>query len=206
MKCVKVALVGFFCTFGVAWADPTVEQLKSTLADKKKLELAIQSGQRQAAFCFSCHGERGVSLQPEVPNLAGQPASYLLEQIRRFGDGRRRDAFMQGLLKAVSDGEKLNIALYFSAQKLGPTDASTGNPEAGRVLYKQRCESCHGARGLGNDVMPTLASQKVTYLTKSLTRYRDRSGERQHKEMSDSLTKVSDAEIGHLAAFMTALK
>lgn len=206
MKCVKVALVGFFCTLGVAWADPTVGQLKSTLTDKKKLESALQSGQRQAAFCFSCHGEHGISLQPEVPNLAGQPAAYLLEQIRRFGDGRRRDPFMQGLLKAMSDGEKLNIALYFSAQKLGPTDAGTGNPEAGRAIYKQRCENCHGANGRGNDMMPTVASQKVTYLAKSLTRYRDRSGERQHKEMSDSLAKVSDAEIAHLAAFMTALK
>lgn len=206
MKLLPVALAGFFCMCGLASADPSVEQLKNAQGDKNKLEAAIRSGQRQAAFCFSCHGEHGISLQPEVPNLAAQPASYLLEQIRRFGDGRRRDAFMQGLLKALPDSEKLNIALYFSSQKLGPSDAGAGNAEAGKALYKQRCESCHGARGHGNDVMPTVASQKSTYLVKSLKRYRDRSGERQHKEMSDSLARVSDAEIEHLAAFMTALK
>lgn len=206
MKKTKLVLAGLLCLSGWASADPTVDQLRSTLADKRRLEAAIQAGQRQAGFCFSCHGEHGISLQPEVPNLAGQPASYLLEQIRRFGDGRRRDAFMQGLLRALPDNQKLNIALYFAAQRLGPSDAGSGSAELGKSLYAQRCESCHGPHGRGNDVMPTVASQKVTYLVKSLKRYRDKSGERQHKEMSDSLAKLGDGELDHLAAYMTLLK
>lgn len=207
MKALKVALAGFFCMCSVASADPTVEQLKSTLADRKKLETAIASGQRQAGFCFSCHGERGISLQPEVPNLAGQPASYLLEQIRRFGDGRRRDAFMQGLLKALPDSEKLNIALYFSSQRLGPADSSAAaSAAAGQPIYAQRCLSCHGAQGRGHDTMPTVSAQKPTYLANALKRYRDRTGERQHKEMSDSLAGVSDTDLANLAAYMAGLR
>lgn len=205
-KKIQVVLAGWFLLCGSASADPTVEQLRSTLADKKRLEAAIVAGERQAGFCFSCHGENGISRQPEVPNLAGQPASYLLEQIRRFGDGRRRDAFMQGLLKALPDKEKLNIALYFAAQRLGSADPASGSAELGKTLYAERCESCHGPRGRGNDVMPTVASQKVTYLVTSLKRYRDRSGERQHKEMSDSLARLADGELDHLAAYMTQLK
>lgn len=198
-------LAGLLGLSGFAAADPTAEQLRSTLSDKRRLEAAIIAGQRQAGFCFSCHGEQGISLQPEVPNLAGQPASYLLEQIRRFGDGRRRDEFMQGLLRAVPDKEKLNIALYFAAQRLGPGDAGSGSAELGKPLYAQRCESCHGPRGRGSDVMPTVAGQKVTYLVKSLKRYRDKTGERQHKEMSESLARLGDAELSHLAAYMTLL-
>lgn len=208
MKLLKVALLGIFCMAGGgAVASPTTENLRAVVSDKKKLETAISSGQRQAAFCFSCHGEHGISLQPEVPNLAAQPASYLLEQIRRFGDGRRRDTFMQGLLKVIPDQEKLNIALYFAAQK-----APSGSPlagadaAAGKDLYAQRCQSCHGAQGRGNDVMPTVAGQKPTYLVSALRDYRDRNGDRQHKEMSESLSRVSDADLANLASHMSTLR
>lgn len=207
MKPIRMALIGIFCTCGAALAAPSVEELKALVADKKKLETAISSGQRQAAFCFSCHGEQGISLQPEVPNLAAQPASYLLEQIRRFGDGRRRDSFMQGLLKMIPDQEKLNIALYFAAQKSSSgTPLAGADPAAGKDLYVQRCESCHGAHGRGNDVMPTVAGQKTTYLVNALRDYRDRNGDRQHKEMSESLSKVSDADLANLASHMSLLR
>lgn len=207
MKLVKVALLGIFCTVGSAVAVPTGENLNAVVSDKKKLETAIAAGQRQAAFCFSCHGENGVSLQPEVPNLAGQPASYLLEQIRRFGDGRRRDAFMQGLLKMLPDQEKINIALYFAAQKSPTGTPVTGaSLEAGKSLYGQRCESCHGAFGRGNDVIPTVAGQKATYLFNALKDYRDRNGDRQHKEMSDSLARLADPDVRNLAGYMAGLK
>lgn len=207
MRMLKVAFAGFFCMCGMALADPTMEQLKHTQADRKKLEAAVAAGQRQAGFCFSCHGEHGISLQPEVPNLAGQPATYLLEQIRRFGDGRRRDAFMQGLLKALPDGEKLNIALYFASQKpvVGVTVPGS-NPDAGKSLYTQRCASCHGPLGRGSNVTPTVAGQKPNYLFNALKDYRDRNGDRQHKEMSESLNALVDAELQYLAAYMTALR
>lgn len=208
MKMTKVALLGIFCmAVGGAVAAPSVAELKAVVSDKKKLETAISSGQRQAAFCFSCHGEHGVSLQPEVPNLAAQPASYLLEQIRRFGDGRRRDSFMQGLLKMIPDQEKLNIALYFAAQK-APSGAplAGADPDAGKALYGQRCQSCHGALGRGNDVMPTVAGQKTTYLVNALRDYRDRNGDRQHKEMSESLSQVSDGDLANLASHMSLLR
>ena len=207
MKVFGVALVSLFCLGGNAWADPTLAELRSTLADRKKLEAAIVAGQRQAGFCFSCHGEHGVSLQPEVPNLAGQPVTYLIEQIRRFGDGRRRDAFMQGLLRALSDGEKLNIALYFSAQKPAVGTPVPGvNPESGKAMYVQRCQSCHGEAGRGLDLTPTVAGQKPEYLFNALKDYRDRNGDRQHKEMSESLARVADADIRHLVGYMAGLK
>lgn len=207
MKLIEVALIGIFCMAGAALAAPSAAELKAVVSDKKKLEAAISSGQRQAAFCFSCHGENGVSLQPEVPNLAAQPASYLLEQIRRFGDGRRRDAFMQGLLKMLPDQEKLNIALYFAAQKSPTGTALAGaDAEAGKSLYAQRCVSCHGPQGRGNDVMPTVAGQKTTYLVNALRDYRDRNGDRQHKEMSESLSLVSDIDLANLASHMSGLR
>lgn len=34
--------------------------------------------------CSSCHGEKGLSTNPSVPNLAGQSIEYMIAQIREF--------------------------------------------------------------------------------------------------------------------------
>ena len=189
-----------------AHADPTLQQLSAIQGDAKRLAPALEAGRKQALFCFNCHGEKGVSIQADIPNLAWQPASYLVEQIRRFGDGRRRNEFMQGLIKALSDDEKLNIALYFAAQPLVTTGGGQGNPEQGKAVYVKLCQSCHGETGRGNQVTPTVAGQQFVYLVKSTQRYRDKTGERQHKEMSDAVAKMSNADINHVSVYLARMK
>jgi cytochrome c553 len=189
-----------------AQADPLVDQLGRIAGDRKRLDAALEAGRRQAGFCFNCHGEQGISIQADIPNLAGQPPTYLLEQIRRFGDGRRRDAFMQGLIKALPEDEKLNIALYYAVQPLRPSAGGGGNPELGKPLYAKLCQNCHGDTGRGNQVTPTLAGQQFAYLVKSTQRYRDRTGERQHKEMSEAVARMSNEDIKHVSAFLTRMK
>lgn len=203
---IGAAVAAFSCMLSSAWADPTQEQLNRINADRKRYEAAIEAGRKQAGFCFNCHGEHGISIQPEIPNLAGQPASYLVEQIRRFGDGRRRDAFMQGLIKALPDDEKLNIALYYAAQPLRPSPTGAGNPEAGKPIYVKLCQTCHGETGRGTQMTPTIAGQQYLYLVKSTQRYRDRTGERQHKEMSDAVARMSDADIANVSAYLSRLR
>lgn len=200
------ALGAFFCMLGVAQADPTQDQLSRIMADKNRVEAAIVAGRKQAAFCFNCHGEQGISVQAEIPNLAGQPASYLVEQIRRFGNGQRRDAFMQSLLKALPDEEKLNIAIYYAAQALKPGSGGPGSSELGKGLYVKLCQSCHGETGRGNLMTPTVAGQQYVYLVKSTQRYRDKSGERLHKEMSEAVAKMSDNDINHLSAYLSRMR
>jgi cytochrome c553 len=203
---VGVALAAWVGMASAAWADPTQEQLNRITADRKRHDAAVEAGRRQAGFCFNCHGEHGISIQAEIPNLAGQPASYLVEQIRRFGDGRRRDAFMQGLIKALSDDEKLNIALYYAAQPLRPSAGGAGNPELGKPIYVRLCQNCHGETGRGNLATPTLAGQQYAYLVKSTQRYRDRTGERQHKEMSEAVARMSDPDIANVSAYLNRLR
>ena len=35
------------------------------------------AGKSKAAACAVCHGAKGLSVTPDAPNLAGQPAIYL---------------------------------------------------------------------------------------------------------------------------------
>jgi cytochrome c553 len=190
-----------------AAVDPALEQLTKLQGNAKAWDKAIEVGRQQAAFCFNCHGEEGVARQAEIPNLAAQPAIYLLEQIGKFARGERRDQFMEGLIKALSPDERLFIVAYFSSRPLPPASPSrAGNANAGKVFYQSLCHRCHGERGLGKDLLPTVAGQQEKYLVTSLKRYRDRTGERRNKEMSDATAKLSDQDIQNLAAYQHSLR
>jgi len=39
---------------------------------------------RQTVICEDCHGEDGISLAPNIPNLAGQKQAYLVAQLNAF--------------------------------------------------------------------------------------------------------------------------
>ena len=86
-------------------------RLKEAEANPRLLEAANKTGGKVASFCANCHGEGGNSTNLDTPNLAGQNTSYLLEQLRQFADGRRRNIFMEGMIKALSPEEKVGVVL-----------------------------------------------------------------------------------------------
>jgi DmsE family decaheme c-type cytochrome len=47
------------------------------------------AGRAEIATCAACHGERGISINPAFPNLAGQDARYLADAIRAYRHGLR---------------------------------------------------------------------------------------------------------------------
>lgn len=69
-----------------------------------------------AANCANCHGTVGAS-QGAMPSLAGRDASYLIEQMRQFRDGKRPATIMHQLAKGYTDEQIAVIAAYFAAQK-----------------------------------------------------------------------------------------
>lgn len=175
--------------------------------DPKALETAIKSGKKVASFCGNCHGEGGNSSKPDVPNLAGQNPAYLLEQVKKFADGRRRNVFMEGMIKAMSDEEKVNAVAYFSRQEVklhaSPSPALTSH---GKDLFFKICWRCHGEQGRGNEKIPRIAGQHPEYLMLSLKRYRDRTGERIDPYMAANTENLTDADIKSLVAFISGMK
>lgn len=203
-KMIAVLALGLSCQ--PAWALTPVEKLKQVQASKASQASAVESGRRLAAFCFNCHGEDGNSKQPDVPNLAGQNAAYLLEQIRKFSTGERRNEFMQGLIKALPDDDRVNVAIFFAVQTLKPSSAKAGASEApGKEIYGKVCTPCHGPAGHGSETIPHLAGQQREYLVKSLLRYRANTGERRDKGMSEVAAKLGEADIRHVAAYLSAM-
>lgn len=182
------------------------EKLEQINQDPAKLSAAIQRGQQDASVCRHCHGAGGNSVLPEVPNLASQNAGYLLEQMNKFVQGQRKSsAFMEGMIKALTPEERINIALFLSRQPVAPKPAAARNV-AGKNLYDKLCVSCHGASGTGTHTIPRLAGQQVAYLEDSLKRYRSGAGERIDPRMAAYTRNLKDADIQALAAYLSTLQ
>lgn len=186
-------------------ADP-VSRLAEARADAKLAASLVKAGQKVASFCANCHGEGGNSVKPEVPNLASQNAAYLLDQSRLFAEGRRRDAFMEGLIKALSVDEKVGVALYYAAQPLAPRPgARTELRATGEALYARTCFRCHAADGRGTDKIARIAGQQPAYLELTLKRYRSGSGPRTDPLMAEQARLLSDAQIQALVAYVSGM-
>ncbi len=70
----------------------------------------------EVAACIGCHGERGHGSE-RLPRLAGQVASYLETQLRRFGTRERTNdnAVMHSIALRMSEAEMRAVAEYLSS-------------------------------------------------------------------------------------------
>lgn len=74
-------------------------------------------GKEIAANCAGCHGANGISDIPLWPNLAGQKAAYLSNQLKAFKSGDRVDPMMNGIAAQLSDEDIENVSVYYSTLK-----------------------------------------------------------------------------------------
>ncbi len=74
-------------------------------------------GKSKAAACAACHGNEGVSSNSEWPDLAGQQESYLVNQLKNFRDGSRKNTLMSPMAASLSDDDIANIAAYYASLK-----------------------------------------------------------------------------------------
>ena len=75
----------------------------------------VQAGRAKAKMCAVCHGEFGVSILPNTPNLAGQPEIYLAEQLKAYRSGKRSGEIMSVIAKPLTDAEITDLAAWFAS-------------------------------------------------------------------------------------------
>ena len=158
-----------------------------------------------AQACAACHGQKGVSNNPEWPNLAGQKAGYLADQMRAFRDGVRENPAMAPVIAGLTDEAIAELSAFYAAQP-APSSA-TGDPalvERGEHLSAY-CKACHGMSGQTiNEEWPNLAGQHAPYLKKQLQMFK--SGERINPSMQAVIARLGDGEFAALAAYYSSLK
>jgi cbb3-type cytochrome c oxidase subunit III len=182
-------------------------RLKEVESSPRQLETLAKAGGKVATFCANCHGDGGNSVKTDVPNLAGQNSHYLLEQMRLFMDGRRKNSeFKQRLIKMLSADEKVGLVVFYAGQSVA--SKAPGNPSLvrkGKELYTQNCAECHEDDGRGSQKYARVAGQQPGYLVASLKGYRDGSAARINRQMAVSIEGMSDPDIAALVAYLVSM-
>lgn len=73
---------------------------------------------RASTACAVCHGRLGLSMQPNVPHLAGQPEFYVIEQLKNYRSGKRSHEVMSVIAKPLTDQDIDNLAQWYASLQL----------------------------------------------------------------------------------------
>lgn len=77
-----------------------------------------QQARYLAANCANCHGTDGRSAGGGgMPGLAGLSATYFVEQMKAFREGKRQATIMHQIAKGYTDEQIVALADYFSKQQ-----------------------------------------------------------------------------------------
>jgi cytochrome c553 len=179
----------------------------------------IKAGQEKSVVCQGCHGLDGNSLGPTWPNLAGQHIPYIVKQINNFQSGERKDDTMSAMVIGLSQADAVDIASYFSAQKVHAQEIEPDEADlaAGKLIYKggnqytglPACASCHGPNGVGNApaVFPRVAGQKLEYLIKTISDFRAGTRANDPNEiMRNIVERMTDNEIRAVATYISNMR
>ena len=66
--------------------------------------------------CASCHGASGIATNRAWPSLAGQKPGFIVNALKAFRAGLRKDPMMAGVTRGLSDADITNLAAFYAAQ------------------------------------------------------------------------------------------
>lgn len=191
-----------------AQASEMMDRLEVLQKDSAAAQQAYAAAEERILLCSKCHGADGNSKRDYIPNLAGQKPQYLFDAFEKYVTGQRTDFVMNQAAKLLTLNERVNIAYYFSQQKVQPRADATVDAalvEQGAQRFATVCVTCHGAGAMGHDGFPRIAGQPRTYLTHALQRYRDKDPTRANSPMLAVAALLSDDDIAALTAYLSQL-
>jgi len=161
------------------------------------------------ATCAACHGMDGRGEGKNIPNLAAQPADYLIDALHAYKDGRRHHAALRDMAQGMSEADIRNIAAYYSSQPPLKTTADTQSSQLDESTYEEGgeiakvCAGCHGENGHSTTPgVPSLAGQQPAYLIVSTQEYA--SGSRGHVEKKAMLQGLKKLDIEKMAMYFAS--
>jgi len=78
---------------------------------------AVGTAPKAGQTCVACHGNDGVGILPEYPNLAGQQPDYIQQALHSYKNGSRKHPIMSGMAAALNDQDIEELAAYYSSQR-----------------------------------------------------------------------------------------
>jgi sulfide dehydrogenase cytochrome subunit len=184
-------------------------KLLIALASLGLVSLTAQAGPTEdlARTCNACHGLNGVSVGPNMPNIAGLPEKYLKTLLLQWKSGERYAATMDRHVKGYTEDELAKLATYFS--KL-PYDAVVQKADdkviAQGKAATERCETCHGATGgqPDDDETPKINGQWAQYMELEMMKYRVETTKMPHKKMRGNVKRLAEEDVPAAAKYYAA--
>lgn len=112
-------------------SHPTMNSQATTLSDQDRADVAAylqgelaQQGEvigtppTATQTCVACHGAGGAkTVAPDYPILAGQYADYIVQALKDYKSGRRKNAVMAGIVAGVDEKDFEALGEFFSNQR-----------------------------------------------------------------------------------------
>jgi cytochrome c553 len=189
-------------------ATEAVAPVKPRLPDLVKGEASFN------AVCVACHGTAGNSSTPAYPKLSQQHPEYLVNQLKAYKSGERKNAIMAGFAAGLSEDDMKDISYWVASQKSKPGFSKDKElVSLGERIYRggvsdrqiAACAGCHSPNGAGiPSQYPRLAGQHAEYVSTQLNAYRV--GSRKNVQMNMVAAKLNDREISALADYVAGLR
>jgi cytochrome c553 len=175
----------------VSSAQPPVRVPTYVVWDESTIHEAsngdIKRGEFVAINCTACHGEKGMTEQTWIPNLAGVDRLVLYKQLADFKSGTRLSGPMSAIAQSLSLQQSADVAAYYSSLSGLPETGGGRLPEAGRSYHTTDaakrlifagdpargiagCATCHGPAGYRIGA-PALSRQNQVYIEQQLQNF-----------------------------------
>jgi cytochrome c553 len=206
MKKLFAALATIALGAGIAQAESLVEG-------------DAEAGKAKSITCAACHGQDGNSVNPVWPSIAGQHATYMVEQLQAFKSGTRTEPLMLGQVMTLTEDDMRNLAVYFESSAAAAR--SVADPDVidlGQRIYMggdrqgntSACIACHGPTGRGNPAasVPSLRGQYAVYSATQLRNYASgaRRSDGATRVMRDIAETLSEEEIVAVSSYIQGLQ
>ncbi len=182
----------------------------TTTAQTPAQTATTQPSSGQLALCAACHGPQGNSQIPSIPSLAGQPKTFIENQLVLIREGIREVPQMKGMLDKITDEEFITLANYFATQKPVKTTTSAVNnatyQRGQETAKKMLCGTCHLPNYIGQNQIPRLAGQHEEFLVLSIKQFRDGNSTGRDTNMTAAVVGVKDADVADLAHYLAHFK
>jgi len=163
----------------------------------------VQAGKGVSAACAGCHGETGISQIPGIPSLVGLDPKYLVDAMKAYKNGQRKNDTMKSMLAAVNDTAMNNVALFYALQTPARAKGPAAGDAAAGKAASASCGGCHGEDGVsGSPATPSIAGQDAQYVAAALVAYKD--GSRANDTMKGLAASLDDKTTKNLAAYFAA--
>ena len=163
----------------------------------------VEAGKGVSAVCAGCHGETGISQIPGIPSLVGLDPKYLIDAMKAYKSGQRKNDTMKSMLTAVNDTAMSDVALFYALQKPARAKTPAAGDQAAGKAASASCGGCHGEDGVsGTPATPSLAGQDAQYVVAALLAYKD--GSRANDTMKGLAASLDANAMKNLAAYFAA--